>query len=579
MLRRKLTSSNPFYALLRGVLVAALFLSCIIVSGTMIMEELRQQDEVNLLEDANAIAARLAEVAPQDQEALLELISGTTRNECRIIAGKTLATDPGSKTTGAANRDGPIVVVRDQELISIEIPVEGRAESLGVTRMIDPSKDNIRLIIVATIWISAFITAAFIILVFWRAYRNQGDVRSIVDGASRFANGNLKYRIAATGEIEWDRLAVSMNRMARQLFEQLRSMQAQRAQQRAILESMGSAVIALDGDHRLLSANRAAEELFSIDVSCRGRLLQEVLREPGLHRVVEIVLKSGTRENTEFESAILPGKRLSAIAEQLRDADLEPIGAVVLIDDVTDIRRLERMRSDFAANVSHELKTPITSIQGYVETLQEFDLHDQEQSRKFLGIIQRNAERLSVIIEDLLTLARLEEPEGTSDSDLQPVLVQAIVDEVVDRQRSSTAEHRVDLLIEVEEGLMVRTRGDLLVEALGNLVSNAIRYGPEGKPVLIRCARSPEQERMIEIKVRDQGPGIPDRHVPRLFERFYRVDKARSRAAGGTGLGLAIVKHIALVHGGTVSVQSTIGTGSTFTLTLPMAKTQSEHTN
>ena len=404
-----------------------------------------------------------------------------------------------------------------------------------------------------------FLSSLCLALVFWRSNRDRTDIKSIVDGASRFAGGDLVFRIPLPGDAEWDRLAISLNRMARQIADQLRSLEAQRLQQRSILESMGSSVIALDENHRLLSANRGAEQLFELSRDDHGRLLQEVLREPELHQMVERVLGDGSRQSREFESAALPNKRLSAIAEQMVDADRTPIGAVLLVDDVTDIRRLESMRSDFAANVSHELRTPITNIQGYIETLQEIPLDDAEQARKFLQIIQRNAERLGMIIEDLLMLARLEQSGGAED-DLLPRSLDQIIEEVIERQAPSAGVRGIELRVESPGfGLEVLTRGDLLVEAISNLVSNAVRYGPGDQPVVIRTEEAAEQG-LVRISVTDEGPGIPPEHAARLFERFYRVDKARSRAEGGTGLGLAIVKHIALVHGGT-SPSTRVGAG------------------
>jgi two-component system phosphate regulon sensor histidine kinase PhoR len=257
------------------------------------------------------------------------------------------------------------------------------------------------------------------------------------------------------------------------------------------------------------------------------------------------------------------------------DEQDQSIGAVLVVDDVTEIRRLESMRSDFAANVSHELRTPITSIQGYAETLEEVGAEDQAQFGKFISIIRRNADRLGVIIEDLLTLASLERPGPLDENDLELTPLSTICLEVRERMSRLAGERDIELNFEGVDQIEVLTRGDLLVEAISNLVSNAIRYGPPGVPVFIRaCLVESETQHTpnLRIDVEDQGPGIADRHVPRLFERFYRVDKARSRSDGGTGLGLAIVKHIALVHGGEIAVDTKVGGGSRFSLTIPRAR-------
>ena len=565
--RRTLTSSHPVYEVLRALLVVLLIITTTYVFILLLIDQLEETRRSDFLSQAERLASQIGDL-PQD-EARSMIASAATLLELDVEQVRNGAGESPSGLMRSAEIGRPQVrTSADGGSLLTLVRIAERDDFLRVSKPLPVDSGGYRSMLTGFGWTIGVLACLCLLLSFWRSSRNRRDVRSIVQGASRFASGDLAFRIPQTGEKEWDRLSISLNRMARQLSDQLRSLQAQRLQQRAILESMGSAVIALDRDHRLLSAHRAAEHLFDIDVSCRGRLLQEVLREPSLHRIVDIVLNSGERKTSEFESVVVQGRRLSAIAEQMRDADEQQIGAVVLVDDVTDIRRLESMRSDFAANVSHELRTPITNIQGYVETLQDIDLENTKQSSRFLGIIQRNAERLSIIIEDLLMLARLEQPEGLSEDDLHPAELQKILEEVLERQRPSAQIRSIELEIESQPSLEVLTRGDLLVEAISNLVSNAIRYGPENRPVKIRAEEQPE-DGMVRITVTDHGSGIPEQHIPRLFERFYRVDKARSRAEGGTGLGLAIVKHIALVHGGSVQVDSPPGEGATFILNIP----------
>jgi two-component system phosphate regulon sensor histidine kinase PhoR len=439
---------------------------------------------------------------------------------------------------------------------------------LQVTDASIAGSDEASSVLIGFGWMFAIASGAWIFLSVWTHVRNQRAMRSLLQGASSFEDGDLAHRIPLSGRRQWDLISLTMNGMARRLSERLQSIRNQRLQQSAILESMSSAVIALDRNLHLISANNAAATRFGIEQSNRGSSLRDILDEPELLRIIEKALDSGVREAREFESEVLAGRRLSVIAEQMRVDEQKTTGAVVLIDDVTDIRQLERIRSDFAANVSHELRTPITNIQGYVETLQDIDLDDKEQLRRFLGIIQRNSERLGMIIEDLLTLARLEQPEDALGADLLPTSLSGIIDEVIDRQDPAAQRRSIELDCTCSDRLQVLTRGDLLVEAISNLVSNAIRYGPEQSIVRIVATRQDDDGR-VRIAVTDQGPGIPAIHVPRLFERFYRVDKARSRAEGGTGLGLAIVKHIALVHGGIVRVETEAGKGSTFLLEVP----------
>ena len=417
------------------------------------------------------------------------------------------------------------------------------------------------------IMLPAILAGSIIILLSWRrAHRNHQEFRRLLEGATKFSNNDLTFRIQPTGEPQWDRLSICMNRMARTLQDQFETLRSERTEQNAILESMANAVLAIDTQHRLMTCNRSAEELFDLDEDAKGRLLEEVLREPGIHGLVNGMFEGSELKSTEFESNVLPGRRLSVLGQLMFSPNKDPLGVVLIVDDVTDIRRLERMRSDFAANVSHELRTPITSIQGYAETLEELGPKDSKESARFLSIIRRNADRLGIIIEDLLTLASLEGPGQLEEASLESMTVRHLFGELRDRMNRLAEEHAVTIVLKGSERLEFLSKGDLIVEALSNLVSNAIRYGPDSGAVTVTA--SGEADR-ISFTVHDEGPGIPERHLPRLFERFYRVDTARSRSAGGTGLGLAIVKHIALAHGGDIAVESEMGAGSTFTLQIP----------
>ena len=417
------------------------------------------------------------------------------------------------------------------------------------------------------IMLPAILAGSIIILLSWRrAHRNHREFRRLLEGATKFSNNDLTFRIQPTGEPQWDRLSICMNRMARTLRDQFETLRSERTEQNAILESMANAVLAIDTEHRLMTCNRSAEELFDLAEDAKGRLLEEVLREPGIHGLVNGMFEGGELKSTEFESNVLPGRRLSVLGQLMFSPNRDPLGVVLIVDDVTDIRRLERMRSDFAANVSHELRTPITSIQGYAETLEELGPKDSKESARFLSIIRRNADRLGIIIEDLLTLASLEGPGQLEEASLESMTVRHLFGELRDRMNRLAEEHAVTLVLKGSERLEFLSKGDLIVEALSNLVSNAIRYGPDSGAVTVTASGDADR---ISFTVHDEGPGIPERHLPRLFERFYRVDTARSRSAGGTGLGLAIVKHIALAHGGDIAVESEMGVGSTFTLQIP----------
>lgn len=404
--------------------------------------------------------------------------------------------------------------------------------------------------------------------------RIRREMAQISEGAARLASGDLKHRIRVPASEELATLAVSLNGVAQQMSSQIAQLRSQRNEQQAILQSMDGGVIALDGHQRILSLNRAAEDLLELSGRpARGRLLQEVVRQPGLNRFVARAMTDQRGGMDEFELEGTPARRARATSSPLRDAEGQRVGTLVVLDDVTELRRLESLRSDFAANVSHELRTPITNIKGYIETLLETGMQDPEQSGQFLSVVHRNAERLGAIIDDMLTLTKLERPEESEDLDTHRTLIADVVESARLQHEAGARTKGVRVSVEVPDGLCGMINGPLVEQAITNLLSNAIRYSPPGTDVRISAAtiEGTDGRPEVEITVEDEGPGIPREHLSRVFERFYRVDKARSRELGGTGLGLAIVKHIALLHRGRVDVESTLGRGSVFKLVVPAA--------
>jgi two-component system, OmpR family, phosphate regulon sensor histidine kinase PhoR len=412
--------------------------------------------------------------------------------------------------------------------------------------------------------------AAAAVLACWSLVR-RALRRSVADFAGEIrslsAEGK-RQRLAERDRGELSPLADSVNLLLHERDEEIGVIQTQVNEQQAVLGSMSNGLIALDLDQRILSLNRAAERMLGLyRAPVRGRLLQEVVRQPGLNSFVNEALSSPSRTTGEFELSSDPELLILATSEPLQDSDDRPGGLLILLTDITQIRRLETLRSDFAANVSHELRTPITNIKGYVETLLDVGVQDDVQTRKFLEVIRVNADRLATIIEDLLALARLEQPEARESLNPLPTHVFKMVEAAIAQLDAEAHARRIDLSVKVPLDLLVCVNPHLVEQAIANLVSNAIKYCPAGTAVEISAR--PGDGSMIEIAVRDEGPGIASQHLARIFERFYRVDRARSREQGGTGLGLAIVKHIALVHGGRVEVESKVGRGSTFRLLLP----------
>ncbi len=372
-----------------------------------------------------------------------------------------------------------------------------------------------------------------------------------------------------SGASELERLERALETALGSLTDRVSLLSAQRSEAKAILRSMPGAVIALDLDQRVMNTNRVAERLLHLDPDAvRGRLLAEAVRQPALLEFANASAGSADLRSDEFALRGTPERLVSASSRPLLDAEGALAGLVIVLQDVTRLRKLERLRRDFAANASHELRTPVTNILGYVETLDECAEADAEERARFIGIIRRNAERLAAIIEDMLELARLETPGAGAHLRLEETAGREVLEDVRATFGPDLERKRIGLVIECEDDVGGEINRSLMVQALGNLTANAIRYSPD-KTTIRLTATHDENRSQIEFAVEDEGPGIAEEHLSRLFERFYRVDPARSREMGGTGLGLAIAKHVAILHGGEIGVTSEVGRGSRFWVRVP----------
>jgi two-component system, OmpR family, phosphate regulon sensor histidine kinase PhoR len=457
---------------------------------------------------------------------------------------------------------------QDLRYVAVSVRQDGR--TLGVVRAavslaaIDGALAGIRLhILIASALVAVVLAAASLII----ARRSVKPLEELRQHAEWFARGDLTHRLPAGGTEEIGGLAETLNQMAAELHDKLAEVVRQRNERDTILSSMVEGVLAIDADEHVLSMNAAAARLLGADSGrAEGRSLPEIIRSIDLHKLVAAVF--ATRQPVEGD-VVLRNPDLCFLRVHgtvLRDGPAARAGALLVIHDITELKRLENVRRDFVANVSHELKTPVTAIQGYVETLLDGPMNDSQQREKFLTIVAKHTDRLHAILEDLLMLARVEQ-EGEKRENLlaagplRPVLEAALVD-----CRSKAEEKRMRLTVNCPAEQELTMNASLLEQAVVNLLENAIAYSSQGGSVEVDCV---ENEREVEIRVRDYGCGIAREHLPRLFERFYRVDKSRSRDSGGTGLGLAIVKHIMQLHGGRATVESTPGVGSTFSLVLP----------
>ncbi len=537
---------------------------------------LREQIKLNLKQKTLMFAHRveadrqnsLADIASQEGQA------AGARATVIDPTGKVLAdseADPSTMENHAHRREfiaalaGEVgVEERNSQTLNIPFVYVAAPVSGGAVRLAYPLPEieiTDRPLRVALFWGSL---AAFVFAVLAAAAASQyvgRRLQRIVHFAERVAGGDLTARIASTATDEIGQVAAALDKTARRVEESYVRVQTSQRELETLLNSMQDAVIAVDAAGRVQWANRGMDRLLLRAPRLNAPLIDSVrdpdflaaIQEAGRNQVV-----SSTRSNT-----IASGRTFDVTA-----APMPGGGAVAVLRDLTETERMEKSRRDFIANVSHELRTPLTSIQGYTETLLDSPLADNHV-RDFLEIIRKNSARMTRLTEDLLTLARVE--SGEQRFDIQRVSAEELLQDALESFREVARSYGVELAIEnsVSAG-QVNADREAIHQIFSNLIENALKYAASGKKVILG-ARSTESG--VEFYVQDFGPGISFEHLPRLFERFYRVDKARSRESGGTGLGLAIAKHIVIAHGGKIRAESELNHGSSFlfTLTAPEA--------
>jgi len=417
------------------------------------------------------------------------------------------------------------------------------------------------------------VAAAGAALAAYLGWRWASALREVTRGLEALGAGARARPVltAAWGPV--GRLVKTFNASAAESQAQTAALDQERQQLLVVLEAMAEAVIAVDPRRRLLFANASANRLFGLDSASVGRLVPELIRGPQVQDAVEATLRLASADAYEAELSLSGRDPTARGHSRLLSVRGTPLpgrpspGAVFVFHDVTELRRLERMRQDFVANASHELKTPLASIKAYTETLLDWALHDETVNSRFLARIDEQVDRLNQLILDLLSLARIE--SGQEVFDHGPLCLVPMLESCVEAHRSRAQSKNLTLTFEpggLGHDTQVFADEEAVRQIIDNLIDNAIKYTPERGSVSVSCLCDHD---VVCIEVADTGIGIPRDDLPRIFERFYRVDKARSRELGGTGLGLSIVKHLMQSIGGQIDVTSRVGSGTQFTVHLP----------
>jgi two-component system phosphate regulon sensor histidine kinase PhoR len=466
-----------------------------------------------------------------------------------------------------------------EEMHYLAIPLSAEATAgTGALRLAVPGRTlsrslqilSLRLALIGLLVLPLTIFAS--LLVSRRVSRPLEEMRR---GAERLARGEIDNVIPPDRLVIAEELAVlgrALNRLGRQIRERLHAMTVQRNELESVFASMAEMVLVVDAEKRILRLNRSAAALFYLSPDdVQGKMLHGVIRNKDLHEIVDQVLATGNQAEKDIILFVGADRiSLQTRAVPLADEAERPAGVLVVLNDMTRLYRLEHLRRDFVANVSHELKTPVTSIQGYVETLLDGALDSPDDARRFLETVARQTARLNAIIDDLLLLSRIELKTEHQEITLTQAQVGEILAAAVQTCAARAADKKILITVQCAPELSATLNPNLVEQAVINLLTNAITYSPENTTVTVSAERQLRTDRdRLVISVADQGIGIERDQLERLFERFYRTDEARSSASGGTGLGLSIVKHIAIAHKGSVTVQSEPGKGSTFSLNLP----------
>jgi two-component system phosphate regulon sensor histidine kinase PhoR len=522
-------------------------------------------EELDPLVDAAArdVRSRVTIITPDGR-----VLADTALSGPALLAVENHASRPevvqavGSGTGSSVRRSATV----KENLIYAAVAVRREGRLLGVSRVafdlraVDEQVADLRTSVAIALALAFAVTALLSVAL---SSPLAGPLEDIMDSARRLAAGDLSARTRVRRSDELGELATILNRSADQLQGRLTEIARDTARQQAILAAMEDGVLAVDHRGHVILSNDTLRRSLRLQDPL-GRHYLEVVRHPQVERVLEEVLRTGERRVAEVGLHHL--RRLYAVTGvPFPGLEGTPHGAVLTFQDVTERRRVDEVRRDFVANASHELRTPLTSIRGFVEALEDGAVADPPTSRRFLEKIRLHADRMASLITDLLELSRLE--SGERPPRWGEVAPRELLEEAASSLASQAAAKRIEVAVAGDGAPPVVSDGARLRSILENLVENAVKYTPHGGRVELSARHGPDATVLFEVA--DNGPGIPPEHLPRIFERFYRVDKARSRELGGTGLGLAIVKHLAESVGAIVTVTSRVGEGTRFTVRVP----------
>ena len=573
------------------LLISAIALLAVTWYSTTVFRKFHH-DEVrkNLLLGANMLQKQVGEnIAKEDAHKLVDVCkrfatAGGTRVTVTETSGKVLFDSDGSAADMDNHSQRPEIFkavservpgseiryskTLKQNMMYLAVPVKVNEKIIATVRTslsvssIEDTLQTLYLRIFICGLVIAFI-CAFIGNVVSR--RISAPIEELQKGAVKFANGDFSHRLAVSNSTEIGDVAETLNLMGDQLQKRIRKIAKQSSESRAILSSMVEGVLAVDRKEQILRINASAASLLNVEEDIKGRMIREVVRNPMLLRFIRKVMETHETLNEDFVTYGSEERFLTIQGTPLRDDNGHVFGVVVVLNDITRMRSLENMRRDFVANVSHEIRTPLAAISGAVETLQDGAMENKQDAKYFLGMLGKNSDRLSALVEDVLSLSKLDQTDS-EQLNMEKMTLNPLIEESIRVCASKASKKNSSIELTGSAELEGKVNASLFEQAMINLIDNSIKYSQEGAAIKISVTKQAHQ---IIIAVSDNGPGIDQSHLERIFERFYRVEKSRSRKVGGTGLGLAIVKHIVSAHSGEVEVESEVGKGTTFKIILP----------